>query len=153
MSIPRLRINLQDFLQIARCTTRIIFRERRPPQAVSCRDRPGFKSEGFGEVRLRGVREPGRQIQIAHPHQRGHIVGAQLEGAPEEGPRVVDLPLGAVQMAEIVRPAEIARVERLRVEETGLGRVRVLRRHQELAHLAVGVAQISDRRRSRPDRP
>jgi hypothetical protein len=65
-----------------------------------------------------------------------------LQGALEQRPGFLELTLRAIQVPEVVRPPEVAGVERLRVQEGRFGAVIGLRRHQQLAHVAVGATQI-----------
>ena len=116
--------------------------QRRAPQTEPGRYRSGLHGERLHEPGLGGLRLPQLQIGVAEPHLRRDVGGLELARHDEQRQRLLRLATRAIQVRQIVRPAEVGGVQRVRPHEIGFGTIGQLRGHQQLAHLAVGVAQL-----------
>ena len=123
------------------CLQVVLSRQRCPPQADARPDGAGLQRQRLREQRL-GRRRPALfHVHLAERDQCGHVVRLQREGLLEGRRGLGEGAAGRVQVPEIVRPASVARRQRLRVAVERLGRVDVARRRQQVAHRAVRFAQ------------
>ena len=84
------------------------------------RGRARLERQRFREERFRGIRSSLIESRLSEPDHRRHIVGRQPQRPLEGGRRVRDVSFRPVQVPEIIRPAHVARCERLRIEERRL---------------------------------
>ena len=147
VDVRGLWIHRQGFLQMLHGPDVVLTRRGCPSQADPRPGRAGLKRQRLCEQRLGRLRPALCEVHFPERDQRRHIVGSQREGLFEGCRGLRECAPGRVQVPEIVRPASVARRQRLRVEVEGLWRVAVAGRHQHVAHLAVRLAQLTDRTR------
>ena len=120
----------------------LLFGERHAPETEQRRPRAGLERQRPLEVELRLCGLSLVEVQVAQPHQRRHILGLQLKGALEGRDRVGEVAVLAMQVSEIVRPANVTWRERLRVDEAWFGRIALVGGHEQLAELTVRVCKF-----------
>ena len=136
-------VERQRPLERLHCRAVLVRRQRDAAGAVPRRGRAGLEVDGAAEQRLRLVRAPQRQVGLPEPDQRRDVIGVELPGMLEARRRLRQRAVVAVEVAEIVGPAPVARIEGERVPVVRLGRPEVARRHQQVRHLAVRAAELA----------
>ena len=131
-----LGIDGQRLLEILHGSGVIVFGKRHASQAGQHGHGARRNRERSGEQRLGIFKSALVEIQAPEPHKRRHVVRPHLENTRERSLGLLDFASAFVQVSEIVRPAHLARRERLRVEVARLGGIVVfggLENHSELA--------------------
>ena len=150
MDRGRARIDRERPRQVIDGSTVIRASQRRPAHPEQRRERLRLARQRFGKQRLGQRRLPAIEVSLSQPHQRTDIIRLKRAGAFEGGDRLRAVAAQLVEMAQIVWPARIASRQRLRIHKTRLRRLTVFGGHQQLAHLAVGIGEVVDRRRPIP---
>ena len=106
------------------------------------RHRARLNRQRPGEQRLGRLRAALIEVYAPEPHQRGHVIRPDGERTLERGDGPGGFRPGHVDVPEVIRPAQLSRLECLRVEVVGFGGLEVIRSHQQVAGLSVGAGEI-----------
>jgi len=106
-------------------------------EAEQRRHHAWLNHEGFGVKRFCQLWLPLIDVDSPQPHERRHIVRLDAQRALERGDGLRRFGLREVHVPEVVRPAHLARFERLRTEVERFGRFEVLGGHEELSSITV----------------
>jgi hypothetical protein len=116
-------------------------------QAAERRDTPRLERPSPGKPCF-GVGVPvQRQVRVTQPDQRRDIVRAQPQSPFERRDRFVAGALLLIKMSEEIRPAGVGGCEQLGVQETRLGRLAEVGRHEQLPELPIGCRALQRRPR------
>ena len=135
------RVPRQNLLQQVGGPAVVLLEQRRLRQAVARRQRRRKQRQRLREQRLGVIGPALLQADVAEPEQRRRILGLDVEDLLEERGRLVQGAPVAVQLREVVGPADIVRSQPRRLPQAGLGLLGEPRRHEGHPHHADGLGR------------
>ena len=136
-----LRLARQDLLQQVGGPAVVLLEQRRLREAVARGERRRKQRQRLGEQPLGGVGPALLQADVAEPEQRRRILGLDAKDLLEEGGRLVQRTAVAVQLRQVVGPADVVGRQRRRLTQARLGLLGEPRRHEGHAHHADGLGR------------
>ncbi len=137
----RARPQVERSLEMLRGGRVVLGFEVHAAEAVEHGSLARLQRQRFRQGRFGGVSASLHEAHLAEPHEAGDVIGLQRQRAFEQRGRSGRIVRHPRDVAEVVGPAHLVRLEQLRVAEATSGLIQELGGHEQPAHLAVRGGQ------------